>query len=565
MKSIQSKIISVIFAAIVVSAITIGGIGIVNFKRASNQNSIEIMNLTCREQALELNNVFGRIEQSVEIMAVHAVDALESVERLSTDAAYLEDFTRHIDELGLTIASETSGAYAIYIRFNPEITSPQAGFFRVKDGVTGKFEKHALTDFTKYNADDIGHVGWYYVPVQKKKAVWMPLYYNQNVDISMISYVVPIYKENMLIGIVGMDIDFEFIQKQVDDIHVYDTGHAFLTDENFCIVYGRHFEKGMQVGELSKELARADGLELTGKDTLYDYTHDKKEQKVAFTTLDNGMCLAVTVAAEEINSAQNTYVLQMIVLTIVVVIAFVLIAGAIARTIIYPLRTLNTAAQEIAKGNLEVSMECNSKDELGTLAGSFRETVKQLKLRIDYINSLAFIDKLTGVKNNTSYLHEVAELKIQLRENKVPFAVFVVDVNGLKGINDQYGHYYGNKLIIEASKLVATVFGHENVYRIGGDEFAVLIPQADAEICEAFEESFAEALQNRSGGIRLSAAIGSAVFNPAIDSSYENVFQRADTKMYQRKQEMKAQGETSRIERLQGAHSETEKQMQIRI
>ena len=72
----------------------------------------------------------------------------------------------------------------------------------------------------------------------------------------------------------------------------------------------------------------------------------------------------------------------------------------LADTIIRPLKRLTQTANEIANGNLQINLDYNSKDEVGVLARSFEETTKQLNKRIEYINSLAYTDKLTNSKNS---------------------------------------------------------------------------------------------------------------------------------------------------------------------
>ena len=73
--------------------------------------------------------------------------------------------------------------------------------------------------------------------------------------------------------------------------------------------------------------------------------------------------------------------------------------------------------------------------------------------------------------NNTSYLYEVAHIKESLTKGPMNFALFLVDINGLKKVNDVYGHQFGNKLIVETTNILVQVFGHDNVYRIGGDVY----------------------------------------------------------------------------------------------
>lgn len=548
MKSIQTKIILLVLLGIIVSGVIIGGAGIISFEKVIDNDTVEIINLTCSKKAQELNNVLGRIEQSVEILSVYAVDNLESREKMKNDTEYLEKYTRELGELGLTVANETDGAVTVYVRFNPEITSSTAGFFKVENIETGIFEDFETTDLAKYSPDDIEHVGWYYLPIQEGKPVWMQPYYNENIDVYMISYVIPIYKDEGLIGIVGMDIDFNFIAEKTDSIKIYDTGEAFLTDGNFKIVHSKSYEKDTLVSELDESLDIEENDNITSIDSLYEYTINGVKKKVAFRRLENDMCLAVTAPVSEIDSNKDNLIMQIIVMVCFIIIVFIIIALEIAKTIVRPLKELNIAAKEIADGNLDVSLACKSRDEVGTLSESLRETAKQLKIRIEYINNLAYVDKLTGIKNNTAYLHDVSLIKEEILEGQGDFSLFVIDINGLKVINDNYGHYYGNRLIITASKVIAEVFGYENAYRIGGDEFAVIMKNADSLKCSRLEKEFEITMEKEIGEIRLSAAIGSAIYNKSVDDSYESVFKRADGEMYKEKMEMKAKGETSTIE-----------------
>lgn len=376
----------------------------------------------------------------------------------------------------------------------------------------------------------------------------MQPYYNENIWVYMISYVIPIYKNDELVGIVGMDIDFSYITEKSDSIKIYETGCAFLTDEDLKIVHSRNHQQGTSINGSGESFVAVEKDVITGMDTFYDYTVDGVEWKAAFQTLENGMCLAVTAPVSEINSIKYRLVVQTIIAAVLIIMVFSFIALKIAKTIVKPLKELNIAAQKIADGNLEVSLSCNSQDEVGTLSKSLREMANQLKMRMDFINGLAYMDMLTGIQNNTAYSREISMIRDDIQNGKSDFAVFVVDVNGLKYINDTYGHEYGNKLITKTAVVIAEVFGHKNVYRIGGDEFAVIMRGVNSEECRELEQKFEERLKERDGEIRILAAIGSSVYDKNIDSDYESVFKRADGEMYKRKQKMKAQGENSTVE-----------------
>ena len=124
------------------------------------------------------------------------------------------------------------------------------------------------------------------------------------------------------------------------------------------------------------------------------------------------------------------------------------------------------------------------------------------------------------------------------------FGILMLDINGLKGVNDQFGHEAGNRYIINCCKLICNTFKHSPVFRIGGDEFVVLLIGDDLthieELLKKFDERMEEKKTNtRSPEERVSVAAGLAVYDRTRDASYEDVFKRADAAMYQKKGLMK--------------------------
>jgi diguanylate cyclase (GGDEF)-like protein len=122
----------------------------------------------------------------------------------------------------------------------------------------------------------------------------------------------------------------------------------------------------------------------------------------------------------------------------------------------------------------------------------------------------------------------------------------MVDVNFLKKINDTYGHEQGNIYLMNAVKLICAIFGTDNVYRIGGDEFVVILTDMMAPLGKYFVTEFdfemkqknsAEALQPWE---KVSAAVGIAIYDAENDKTVDEVFKRADTLMYANKLAMKA-------------------------
>lgn len=113
-------------------------------------------------------------------------------------------------------------------------------------------------------------------------------------------------------------------------------------------------------------------------------------------------------------------------------------------------------------------------------------------------------------------------------------------MNGLKQINDTLGHKAGDDHIREASKLICDIFKHSPVFRIGGDEFTVILRGSDYDDREALCKTLSEQIEknNETGGVVI--ACGISEFIPGSDKAVSAVFERADELMYANKKQLKA-------------------------
>jgi diguanylate cyclase (GGDEF)-like protein len=123
----------------------------------------------------------------------------------------------------------------------------------------------------------------------------------------------------------------------------------------------------------------------------------------------------------------------------------------------------------------------------------------------------------------------------------MPFAIGVFDINDLKIINDTEGHKAGDEYIKAAAKLLCTTFAHSPVFRIGGDEFAIFLRGDDYDRRnDLINELKKLILNNRNEKTGPVIAVGMSEFKQGSDTSIEEVFDRADTQMYENKRELKA-------------------------
>ena len=128
----------------------------------------------------------------------------------------------------------------------------------------------------------------------------------------------------------------------------------------------------------------------------------------------------------------------------------------------------------------------------------------------------------------------------------IEFAIGVFDCDNLKKINDQYGHDKGDIYIKATSQMICRVFKHSPVFRIGGDEFAIILRGHDYEHRYEILGAINRQIEQHLNTGNVVASLGMADFDPETDNTFHAVFSRADGLMYERKQELKRMGAITR-------------------
>ena len=165
------------------------------------------------------------------------------------------------------------------------------------------------------------------------------------------------------------------------------------------------------------------------------------------------------------------------------------------------------------------------------------------KRTLESAERMARFDELTGVRNNNAFREYTEGLDEKLKTNPgdLYFSVIICDLNDLKKMNDSRGHSFGDEAIQRTSLMICETFVHSPVFRIGGDEFVVIMQGHDFEnraslLAALKEESYNNKI-HRSGPV---VACGMADYDCKKDSDFSSVFKRADKDMYKNKKEVKA-------------------------
>jgi diguanylate cyclase (GGDEF)-like protein len=153
-----------------------------------------------------------------------------------------------------------------------------------------------------------------------------------------------------------------------------------------------------------------------------------------------------------------------------------------------------------------------------------------------YLEKLSYRDMLTGLYNRNRYIERLEAYK-QVQDQQI--GAIYIDLNGLKKVNDEQGHRAGDELIVRAAGTIAGIFA-EDAYRVGGDEFVVILLDVSREDFARKTEQLRHQMQENS----VDASIGGVW--QASTENLENLLRRADENMYREKKRYYSQADAAR-------------------
>ena len=159
---------------------------------------------------------------------------------------------------------------------------------------------------------------------------------------------------------------------------------------------------------------------------------------------------------------------------------------------------------------------------------------------------MANTDSMTGVRNKHAYTDAETYLNQMIKDNLIDkLGIIVCDINGLKHVNDTKGHAAGDQLIKDASSLICEHFNHGAVYRIGGDEFAVILQEKGFDTMHEVLAAINREVEDNLKKNKVVVSVGYSELT-SDDRLVHDVFERADKMMYERKQQLKQMGAPTR-------------------
>lgn len=448
MKSIRMKITFAIVFCSLISAVVISWTSISNSSNLSNTDAREQLSLNCDNAGKEINALISRIEQSVDTLSDIALSQME-FSRFKNNNTYVSQYTENLMNDFYKFAEHTDGSICSYIRYNPDFTEPTSGIFLMRTDTQSDFDSVTPTDFSMYDKDDLAHVGWYYIPVANKAPLWMDPYLNENINVYMISYVVPLYVDGTSVGILGMDIDFGQITNLVDQVTAFDTGYSFIVSSSGTILHHKEIPSGTDLAEYNNgELSVVKDFisDSNNQGTTLKYSYNGTDKYLSFVELDNGMRLVLTAPLSEIKANANKLSQKIFSFLVVGIIISVVLGIIISSTIANPIKEITEIIKQTSQLNFHKSSKVEQlmkrSDETGTMAKAVNEmrgVLRELVTNMEQIKEklVSNMEVLDGVMKENNAISEdnsatTEELASGMQETTANTTMIVENINAIQ-------------------------------------------------------------------------------------------------------------------------------------
>lgn len=448
MKSIRVKITVAIVICSLITASIISLLSISDTRELSNAAAEKELVLTCENTGEEINAIISRIEQSVDTLSDIAMAKLE-FSKFKNNNVYVNEYTNALLQEFITFAGHTEGAITAYIRYNPEFTEPTSGIFLTRNDTQSAFSSVTPTDFSMYDPSDVAHVGWYYLPVANKAPLWMDPYLNANINVYMISYVVPLYEKGTSVGIIGMDIDFAQLTSLADSAVAFKSGYSFIVSSTGSVLYHKDIEAGTDLAEYNKgELnsVKSFVLDSANQGKTLQYSYNGNDKYLSYVELRNGMKLVLTAPLEEIKADANTLSVQILMFLCIGLAIAVVLGILIGSTIAKPIKRITEIIKQTSELDFhrasDIDKLMNKKDETGVMAKAVNEMRSVLRelvgdmenIKDDLIGNMKRLDDVMRENNSISEDNSATtqELAAGMQETTVSATMIVDNIDAIQ-------------------------------------------------------------------------------------------------------------------------------------
>ncbi len=413
-EEIQVSILSkVVIVFVIVAAVVTFMVG--NISLSAQKNDLEMQS---KAAAYQLELFFEEYTTVVEQMA------------LNTDVQTL------LEETGPGANITESERYATV--FNSMKKTAAADSDNIQAVWVGDIDANVLTQSDGYTSGsdfEVTERAWYKA-VEEEKTILTDAYVDASTGNVILSAATPVYDQSgqNIIGVAGVDVALDHINEVLSEYKIGNNGFVILATSEGNVIYHPNTDNQQKsLSELNVDKTLIQAVE-GGKDTSVHYSADGKSKYGYVGRIGSTDYLTIScLPASEYFASLIRCIIIVLLLVIAGIVVIIITIRHLATQLTKPIVALNDVAQELAEGNLDVTLDIASENEIGELADSIQKTVDRLKEYINYIDEISSVlDRLADGKLKFTlkydYAGEFAKVKTALLHISGSFEQMIEDI-----------------------------------------------------------------------------------------------------------------------------------------
>ncbi len=413
-EEIQVSILSkVVIVFVIVAAVVTFMVG--NISLSAQKNDLEMQS---KAAAYQLELFFEEYTTVVEQMA------------LNTDVQTL------LEETGPGANITESERYATV--FNSMKKTAAADSDNIQAVWVGDIDANVLTQSDGYTSGsdfEVTERAWYKA-VEEEKTILTDAYVDASTGNVILSAATPVYDQSgqNIIGVAGVDVALDHINEVLPEYKIGNNGFVILATSEGNVIYHPNTDNQQKsLSELNADKTLIQAVE-GGKDTSVHYSADGKSKYGYVGRIGSTDYLTIScLPASEYFASLIRCIIIVLLLVIAGIVVIIITIRHLATQLTKPIVALNDVAQELAEGNLDVTLDIVSENEIGELADSIQKTVDRLKEYINYIDEISSVlDRLADGKLKFTlkydYAGEFAKVKTALLHISGSFEQMIEDI-----------------------------------------------------------------------------------------------------------------------------------------
>lgn len=532
--SLKRKVLAVCLAGMILMALCVGGISLWTISHLTYDYEIQNMNHIVDTKATIINDELLRSENVVDYAA-------NSVSREIKDPAKLRDpeFQQRMAEFvdnDFQNAKTDLNIICSYYLYYP--SANVSALWKASDDRDEHFYDVLERQRDENSRVIPRHVLSFAYLMDEGQASWTQPYYSTYLKRYIISYLSPVYKDGVMVAIIGVDLDF---QAFIDRLYAKPSegeehGMIILSDATGTVEYSPKkplgvplADKDIHLVDTSDKVAEASQTD----NTMVTYTWDGQQSIAGIKGLRNGMNFIDLRQIPQIYDRTRKAFMQMgFGLVAVCILASLLPLYMISR-LSERLQLVIEAAKEVGEGNYDVKLHDTQPDDIGELSRNFQAMAEKVAAAQGNLTYMSQHDVLTGILNRMGLDKEVADW---LMAHPASHGALVsLDLDGFKFINDLHGHMAGDEALRTLARDLVESFGHDQIIgRNGGDEFVVFMKDTEPEQAEKVIKAFSSKVKTFTydGETHdFSVSIGYTLYK-GDGTSLSRLFHQSDTALY---------------------------------